>query len=291
MPAAREYCEHRMKRNLAKPTHQRSKKISAIDSISFTYKTDAGNIITESEVKAYINSLDFLEQTLRFTQTCFLIIEYNTWTYLYCSSNTNEVLGYSSEFIMDKGPAFGLNTYYDEDLETQRSIHPMIVDVFSKLPETEKSRCRFSFTSRMKHGNGEEVALLQSDFFLKWNSEGKPLVKLITLTDISNYKKNKDVVFYVTRVNESRGNEVILQKNFSREVAPLSSRELSIVQLISSGYTVKDIAEHFSLSVNTVKNHKQNIMTRLGAKNSAEVVSLAQLYGLASVNLGNKATN
>jgi DNA-binding CsgD family transcriptional regulator len=263
--------------------HPPDKKKSAISSISFTYRTGAENIISESEVENYVRSLDFFEHTLRFSQTAFLIIEYNTWSYLYCSSNTKDVLGYSPELLLERGPAFGLDTYHDEDLDIQRKIHPIIVDLFSGLPESEKNRYRFSFTSRMNHGNGQEVMLLQSDFFLKWSKDGRPLLKLITFTDITSYKKNKEVVFYVTRFNNNGQNEIVLQRNFShQESPPLTPRELDVIQLLSSGHTVADIAHHLSLSVNTVKNHKKNIMARLGCTSSAQAVSLAFLYGLTS---------
>lgn len=59
-------------------------------------------------------------------------------------------------------------------------------------------------------------------------------------------------------------------------IEPLTKREIEVVQLISSGMTNKEIAEHFSLSVGTVKNHTVNIFGKLQAKNRVHAISIAK---------------
>jgi DNA-binding NarL/FixJ family response regulator len=64
-----------------------------------------------------------------------------------------------------------------------------------------------------------------------------------------------------------------------RETAPhplqnekLSEREEEILQQLSKGYSTKEIAEHSSISVNTVRTHLQHIYDKLHVRSRTEAV-------------------
>lgn len=62
--------------------------------------------------------------------------------------------------------------------------------------------------------------------------------------------------------------------------SPLTKRELEILGLVSSGYPGKEIADFLGISTATVNNHRQNILTKMGAASSAEAVNYAKNLGL-----------
>ncbi len=55
----------------------------------------------------------------------------------------------------------------------------------------------------------------------------------------------------------------------------LSSREKEILQLISEGYSSKDIAVQLNLSLNTVLTHRKKIMSKLGVHGQADLIRYA----------------
>jgi DNA-binding NarL/FixJ family response regulator len=61
----------------------------------------------------------------------------------------------------------------------------------------------------------------------------------------------------------------------------LSSREMDILKEIESGATNLEIAEHLYLSVNTVKHHIRNILSKLELKNRHEAASFARQNALS----------
>ena len=54
----------------------------------------------------------------------------------------------------------------------------------------------------------------------------------------------------------------------------ITNRELEIVQLISRGYTNKEIAGELFISIDTVKDHNYNIFRKTGTKNRTQLANL-----------------
>ena len=61
----------------------------------------------------------------------------------------------------------------------------------------------------------------------------------------------------------------------------LSDREMQVLQLISSGKTVSEIADEISLSVNTISTYRNRILEKLGLHNNAELTRYALDNSLA----------
>lgn len=60
----------------------------------------------------------------------------------------------------------------------------------------------------------------------------------------------------------------------------LTQRESAVLRLFSHGRTYAQVAELLSLSVNTVRNHAQRILAKLGAHSKLEAVLIARREGL-----------
>ena len=64
----------------------------------------------------------------------------------------------------------------------------------------------------------------------------------------------------------------------------LSSREVSMLKLASSGMSNKEISERLGLSLFTVKTYFKNVYSKLGARTRTEAVSAALREGLISLD-------
>lgn len=60
----------------------------------------------------------------------------------------------------------------------------------------------------------------------------------------------------------------------------LSDREFEIMQLIASGRTLENIAEHLSLSTSSVKTYRHRILEKLNLKSNAEIIRYALMNKL-----------
>ena len=63
-------------------------------------------------------------------------------------------------------------------------------------------------------------------------------------------------------------------------VAPLSEREIEVLQLMARGLSNKEIAEALVIAEGTAKNHVSNILSKLEARDRAHAVARGQELGL-----------
>lgn len=68
--------------------------------------------------------------------------------------------------------------------------------------------------------------------------------------------------------------------------ADLSPRELEVLDLLATGASNRSIAATLSLSVNTVRNHVQQVLVKLGAHSKLEAVATAVREGITRYPAG-----
>lgn len=64
------------------------------------------------------------------------------------------------------------------------------------------------------------------------------------------------------------------------EPLALSSRERQIVGLLAEGMTTKDIADRLGVSEHTIRKHRENMMRKIAAKSTSQLVAYAVNRGL-----------
>ncbi len=80
---------------------------------------------------------------------------------------------------------------------------------------------------------------------------------------------------YIEKSITGRFSSVLPNKKDIAPVNKLSRRELEILREIASGLSNPEIAEKLCISRRTVDNHRNSIMMKSGAKNTANLIKLA----------------
>ncbi|MFD0204411.1 MULTISPECIES: response regulator transcription factor [Saccharothrix] len=63
---------------------------------------------------------------------------------------------------------------------------------------------------------------------------------------------------------------------------PLTGRQREVLALMAEGTGTEEIAERMGLARNTVRNHVQRVLEKLGARSKLEAVAIARRNGLLS---------
>lgn len=66
--------------------------------------------------------------------------------------------------------------------------------------------------------------------------------------------------------------------------APLSERELQVIELVAVGLTNQEIAEKLEISKRTVDNHISNILTKTETENRVALVRWALQWGKVCID-------
>lgn len=84
--------------------------------------------------------------------------------------------------------------------------------------------------------------------------------------------------FVIQDYIDSKGRKVKEKK-----IIGLTEREREILQLIAEGYTNKEVAGHFKISLKTAFAHRNNIMQKLGIHRQADLIRYALKEGITSI--------
>jgi DNA-binding NarL/FixJ family response regulator len=75
----------------------------------------------------------------------------------------------------------------------------------------------------------------------------------------------------------------------STALAPLSDRELHVLQLLGAGLSTREIAAELSLSFKTIATHRENIKRKLGLRGAAALIHFATGWARGQIALPSQA--
>ncbi len=169
-------------------------------------------------------------------------------------------------------------------------IHPddlsLVMDSYNKsfkfflnLPEEERKDYKLILNFRQRDKYGKYLNIILQLVVLELDKKGNIWLILI-LDDLLPDKISFEGVN--RRLIHIKSGKICLFKN---ELEPnkktiLSTREVEVLGLVSKGFASKEIADRLFLSINTVNNHRQNILEKVGAVNTTEAVTYARNLGI-----------
>ena len=150
---------------------------------------------------------------------------------------------------------------------------------FLNLPVEERRDYKLILNFRQRDKNGKYLNVILQLVVLELDKKGNIWLVLI-LDDLLPDKISFEGVN--RRLIHIKTGKICLFKN---ELEPnkktiLSTREVEVLGLVSKGFASKEIADKLFLSINTVNNHRQNILEKVGAVNTTEAVTYARNLGL-----------
>jgi len=90
--------------------------------------------------------------------------------------------------------------------------------------------------------------------------------------------------FNAKMLTAMRKGTTLKAKNITfNSVVNLTARELEILRLICSELTATEIAEKLYISIRTVNGHRQHLLDKTGARNTAGLVIYAVKKGLLDI--------
>lgn len=222
-----------------------------------------------------------------FTPVTFLA-DYTSQQYIYMDEVCIHSIGFPAKFYYEKGLKGYWKQFYPSDYAIINNIvFPANFRFLEKVPSERYSDYVFSHNYRIQNPKGECVMMLQRYSYLPGNTPGKPIGIIGVGFDITHFKNDLNIIHTIEK-SIPHGNEIINDVLY-KETYPvynsagtqrISKKELEILNYMADGLSSKQIASKLSISINTVNNHRKNLLQKTDCKNSAELLSLAAKHGL-----------
>jgi DNA-binding CsgD family transcriptional regulator len=232
------------------------------------------------EAEKLLSKVPSLENAFLIGRNFTLVMDYSKLSYLHLQGAFERILGYEPQRVLDEGIEFLYTILHPEDREKVAALSVYFQDFIHNLPVEKRKLVKTNLNFRMKAADGRYVRLLEQVIVIDLDANGLIAYTLKHFTDISHLPYTNDVT--LSFVEEGRAGDqlpytvIVEQKNDNPpKQRVFSARELEVLDLIAKGITSKEIAHELCLSIDTVKNHRKNMIRKAGCRNIAEVLNFA----------------
>ncbi|HYM92746.1 MAG TPA: LuxR C-terminal-related transcriptional regulator [Chitinophagaceae bacterium] len=216
------------------------------------------------------------------------LVDYSTKKYIYLEESCLSIIGHPDKYYYEEGiKGFWEQTHPTDFAIINEKIFPFNINFIKAIPHQKYPDFVFSLNFRMCKPSGESVTLLQRSSFVPGEMNGKPAGVIGVVFDITHFKSDHTIVHTIEETvpynNEIVSNLVYKKTYPVYDILPsqrISKRELEILSHIASGLSSKQIADKLKLKINTVHNHRKNMLHKTNCKSSAELLSYAIKHGL-----------
>ena len=208
----------------------------------------------------------------------------NTGT-AFLSHNFTRVFGYLRKFFIEGDLQFLIKHMHPEDLPA--FIFFAETSTLNAMPWNEaKEKAVHECCSRIKHYNGKWIWINQKVIVVSVTPDQHIDIALLLFDDCTAAKQ-AELNQHVSVVEKSRKNSKLLEllapassTQIKRERllvaledhASLTRREKEIMQLVSQGFSSKEIAAKLFISKHTVESHRKHILHKLSVRNAPQMV-------------------
>jgi len=236
-------------------------------------------VVDETNYQRFEDKKRLLEKIAAVENSSLAVFDTNKQHYILACSKFDKMTGYRLNFDYKVGPGHFYNSMHPDDF-------PFVMDTISKafiflrdLPPAEKTGYKLLIDYRLKSLSGVYMRFLQQTVILELDNVGNIwlILKLFDLfsanaTDEPSLRK---------LINIKTGRECLFNDE-AEKIANrgLTKRELEILGLISQGLDSKNISDRLFISVNTVNNHRQNILSKTKSGNTSQAFLYAKRIGI-----------
>ena len=243
------------------------------------------DVLADTPMKAL--SPSFLESLLSLPvsgshRSVLILFNLKTFKPEFVSKNCEKILGYSHEEPMKHGFMFFFTHFSPEHNKIPMMVAQWLKTNLDQIPFEDKVNLRTAYCGiQFNHPQKQWIRLLIQHNFYEVNEERNPIRTFSTLTDVTHLMKNDNVWF---RLQYGADNAHVKTYDFKSGISSdndmISDREKEILLLIAQGKDAAEIGKTLFISPNTVNNHRQNMLNRLGARDATALVQICSSCGI-----------
>jgi DNA-binding CsgD family transcriptional regulator len=256
-----------------------------MDEVSYKYLLQFNKILENHNCNVDENDyikFEFNKQLLlkiaQVENSSLAVYDTNKKYYTLLCSKYDKTIGYQLNHNYHIGPNHFYQYMHPEDF-------PFILDTVIKtfnfldqLPAEEKTDYKLIVDYRLMNKAGNYLRFVQQVVVLELDKNGEIWLILKLFDLVSEKAKNEPSQRKL--LNLKTGKLYLFNDNNYISSTLLTKREVEILGLISQGLDSKNISDRLFISVNTVNNHRQNILSKTKSTNTSQALLYAKRIGI-----------
>jgi len=198
--------------------------------------------------------------------------------YVFVRNRFRELIDYDEKAAAEEGYAFFFRLMHPDDVLFVLDTSIRSLEHMTGVPHAERKDYKTVFEFRLRNREGKYIRFIQQLVNLELDLAGNMWLILILMDVNPNQQGGKQMLR--STMNMRTGKVIPFTEEKDERQSQLTKRELEILGLLAKGMASKEIAEQLFLSVNTVNNHRQNIIEKMDVSNTSEALSYAMRIGI-----------
>jgi DNA-binding CsgD family transcriptional regulator len=226
---------------------------------------------------SHINGFSQNENSVKF------LFDVSGTKFLSVSNNVEAICGYSEREILKGDLSLVLKVLTVEHFLFPYTWGKWIADIYNKTGNIDDLKIVICGV-KMKHKNGQTLCgLIQYSpvDILNNTKDGVSKTAIMTITEISHLVKSD---FYWMRASfglkEKQLHHLISSDKKNNPNDIISDREKDVLRLIVQGMESKEVGKILFISSHTVDNHRRNMISRTGARDTTALIQICRMSGI-----------
>lgn len=229
----------------------------------------AGSTLDYTRLSAHTSALNALEQL---DGNCYQIFDLFRREHVYSTDKFNLYFGLAEGEHLD-------DRTHPDDLYRMTELGIAYLKFIYACPVADRKR--YKLTNDFRVATDDGYARITKNYrALELDSRGNIWLALCSLAVSVETNAALPLKSRIVNVETGVAHHFAPESTVATSEQPLSEREKEVLDLIARGYSSKQIAPLLDMSVHTVNTHRQNMIRKMGMKNSAEVVKYASDRGM-----------
>lgn len=210
-----------------------------------------------------------------------MVSNMHTWDIELLSGDCLNLTGYQKEEIKAMKARFLMDYTTESDLPFCLSVVKLGMQYILQRPKKERELIYAVYFYRAQKKDGQIIVIQQQSIPVLFDENKVPYVFSNIFTDISYLgTMNLPQAIMVNRFTDEIFSIQPQQLRLVKARELFSSREKEVIELLIGGNNSRQIGKLLHISMETVRTHRKNILSKAGLKTTSELIGYALTHGV-----------
>jgi len=256
-------------------------KLYPLNYLNFSNElTQVNSGIDMEEIAVFFKQMhSYQKDFFFFRQHFFYILDYTKRKYLLLSGSVQHSFGHHPNSILEGGMDYIVDIFQKDDFVVlNNKIFPKVVRVFQNEPQSEHNKFVFDTNYRIRDQDKKLISILQSGSYLTDPVTLLPTFSYGICMNITPFKNDTCMTHVINKFDIETGGYQHYSTNYffpDQKESNMTKKEIEVLLHLAEGISSKQIADKMKISINTVSNHRENMLKKTNTKNTTELIVFA----------------